>query len=229
MPVYNATLQQVDEKETRRYAGLARSEDFPTKLISEACLEVQSLAKPMGIYEIYPYQSKQAVIAAPEPLGLTGEVIKKHLAGAEKVAILAVTIGNHLEQAIAGHFEKGEYTSALLLDAAATTAVEMVADQLNELIDQQAARLGYRTTWRFSPGYGNWDITAQSAIIKLAGAEQIGITVTETSMMSPRKSVSAVIGFIPRSSTVAAAASSDMDKNTCANCTQIDCQSKKTK
>lgn len=229
MPVYNATLQQIDEKEARRYAGLARSEDFPTKLISEACLEVQSLAKPMGIYEIYPYQSEQALIAVPAPLELTGEVIKKHLAGAEKIAVLAVTIGNQLEQAITGYFEKGEYTSALLLDAAATAAVEMVADQINELIDQQAARLGYKTTWRFSPGYGNWDITAQSAIIKLAGAEQIGITVTETSMMSPRKSVSAVIGFIPRSSTAAAAASFDMVKNTCANCTQIDCQSKKTK
>jgi hypothetical protein len=228
VPVYNATLQQIDEKETRRYAGLARSEDFPTKLISEACLEVQSLAKPAGIYEIYPYQAEQALIAAPEPLELTGEVIKKHLAGAEKVAILAVTIGNQLEQAITGHFEKGEYTSALLLDAAATTAVEMVADQLNELIDQQAARLGYRTTWRFSPGYGNWDITAQSAIIKLAGAEQIGITVTETAMMSPRKSVSAVIGFIPRSSTIVTAADSEI-KNTCANCSQVDCHSKKTK
>lgn len=225
MPVYNAALQQIDEKETRRYAGLARSEDFPSKLISEACLDVQSLAKPMGIYEIYPYRPEAAVIAADQPLALTGEIVKKHLAGAEKIAVMAVTIGNELEQAIAAHFAKGEYTSALLLDAAATTAVEMVADQLNELIIQQAARQGYTTTWRFSPGYGNWDITAQAAIITLAGAEQIGISVTETAMMSPRKSVSAVIGFIPRTSAVPQ--KDNVKQHSCTNCSQTHCASKK--
>lgn len=225
MPVYNATLHQVDQKETRRYAGLARSEDFPTKLISEACLEAQSLAKPMGIYEIYPYQSEQAIIAAATPLALTGGVVKKHLTGAEKIAVLAVTIGNQLEHAITAHFENGEYTSALLLDAAATTAVEMVADQLNELINQQAARLGYTTTRRFSPGYGNWEITAQAAVTALAGADQIGITVTDTAMMAPRKSVTAVIGFIPRSS--AAIVPEEKETSTCAGCTQINCPSKK--
>ena len=180
----------------RRYAGLSKSHDFPDQLIKEACLEAQLLAKAQGNYEIYPYDSKQAIIMSAQPLTLTGAVIKKHLTGATQIAVMAVTIGNQLEQAITSKFAQGEYSAAVLIDAAATAAVEMVANQVNNIIDHQAAKLGYFTTKRFSPGYGNWPITAQAAVTNLAGGHLIGITVTETSMLQPRKSVTAVIGLV---------------------------------
>ena len=47
-------------------------------------------------------------------------------------------------------FKQGNYTVGLLLDAAATTAVEQVADQVNEVINTIAKKQGYKPTWRFS-------------------------------------------------------------------------------
>lgn len=221
MPVYNGTLHYIDEKEARRYAGLARSGDFPDRLISEACLEAQILSIPQGNYECYPYDCTNAVIQSTPPLTLTGGVIEKHLAGCEQVAVLAVTIGNQIESAISQHFAQGQYTAAVLLDAAATAAVEMVADQVNALIDRQAAKLGCRTTRRFSPGYGNWAVTAQAAVTALADGQAIGVSVTETSMLEPRKSVTAIIGLVPVQQP------GNTQPSGCQSCQQPNCPSRK--
>jgi cobalamin-dependent methionine synthase I len=50
---------------------------------------------------------------------------------------------------------------------------------------------------RFSPGYGDWTLDNQPQVLQLAEAERIGITLTESNIMIPRKSVSAVIGWKP--------------------------------
>ncbi len=195
MSVYNGTLQFIDEQEMRRYAGLSRSKDFPAQLIDDACMEVQVLGAPQGIYHSYAYNCAEAVIISEPPLALNGDTVKRHLRGCSEVIVLAVTIGEATEKGISEHFAAGRYTAAVLLDAAGTTAVEMIADQVNELIKTQAAKRGLSITTRFSPGYGGWDVTAQAAVTALAGGKEIGITVTETSMLEPRKSVTAIIGL----------------------------------
>ena len=54
---------------------------------------------------------------------------------------------------------------------------------------------GYERTMRYSPGYGDWDLTVQAELLRLVGAEAISVTCTETSILQPRKSVTAVIGW----------------------------------
>ena len=53
-----------------------------------------------------------------------------------------------------------------------------------------AAALGLKTSCRASPGYGDWDVKEQKYLFELVPAERIGVTLTESSMMVPRKSVS---------------------------------------
>lgn len=220
MPLYHTALTLVDINETKRYAGLTRCPEFSLDLLKQACTEAQLLALPKGSWHIYNYCPDTATIMAPAPLELTGMSIKKHLLNCQQVAIMSVTIGSSIEQAITSAFEQGNYTTGLLLDAAATTAVEEVADQLNNFITTQATQKGYITTSRFSPGYGDWSITTQHSIAALAGAQDIGITVTETSMLLPRKSVTAIIGFLPRSK---AHQQTPLEHHSCTDCTQIDC------
>ena len=94
-------------------------------------------------------------------------------------------------------FKQGNYTVGLLLDAAATTAVEQVADQVNEVINTIAKKQGYKPTWRFSPGYGNWPLEIQPQLAKIIKTEMIGLQVTENYLLFPRKSVTAIIGLMP--------------------------------
>jgi cobalamin-dependent methionine synthase I len=58
-----------------------------------------------------------------------------------------------------------------------------------------AAKRGLVTTRRYSPGYGDWGVSAQKDFLAWLGAGHIGIKLTESSQMLPEKSVSAILGI----------------------------------
>ena len=196
MPFYNGTLFHIDQKEMMRYAGLSpRAKDFPQQAIDEAKQEALALAEPKGIWQILPYDPEKGIIQSSSPLTLEGRAIKRHLSSSYTVAVLAVTVGDDIEKASAAHFKEGRYVQGLLLDAAATAATEQLADQVDSLIQKEAAKYGQKTTWRFSPGYGDWPVTQQNDFCRLIETEKIGLSVTDHSMLFPRKSVTAIIGL----------------------------------
>lgn len=220
MPSYNIPLTRITRQEAARYAGLRGQDDLLQPLLSEACTEALLLAKPRACWQIYPYSA--GLINAPQPLPLSGASIVEHLSGATAVAVLAVTIGAGAEEKSAAHFDGGNYTAGLLLDAAASAAVEDAADIANELITAQARVHGLAAISRFSPGYGDWGIASQPEILALAGGETIGISVTPSCMLLPRKSITAVIGLCPPGIITATPC-----KNHCANCQKTDCLARK--
>lgn len=217
MPVYNAPLKEIDPAETRRYAGLNKA-DFDSSIITAACSEVQLLAEPGGIWQLYDYNACSGTVAAEPPFVIEGEKIRRHLAKSLKVAVLAVTIGETVETQITQHFQQGKYAYSLVMDAAATAAVEQVADDMEKTIRQQAAAQGYEMIWRFSPGYGDWDIRSQPEMIRLSQAQRIGVSLTEAMMLLPRKSITAIIGLVPKQ-----AAPAPEQQHSCQACTKTDC------
>lgn len=223
MPIYNAALKYIDEKETRRYAGLQKS-DFPDKHIQTACSEAHLLSVPKGVWEVYCYDTMQAIILAPKILKITGEKIRNYLKECTQVAVMAVTIGQALEEAVAIHFAEGNYSHATLLDAAGTTAVEMAADSVSQAITTQYEKSGYKVLPRFSPGYGDWSLTEQPAVLRLANGGHIGMTVTESCMLEPRKSVTAIMGIKPSIQNTNTESHSN-----CSTCSQIHCIARKEK
>lgn len=196
MPIFNGTLFQIDQKEMMRYAGLPpKSKEFPDSEIRAAINEAAALSLPRGIWQLLPYDPEKGIIESEESMTLMGNAIKKHLSKSYSVAVLSVTAGEDIEKASDDHFKKGEYVRGLLLDAAATAITEHLADQLDDYIKKDAFRTGQKTTWRFSPGYGDWPVTQQPALCRLIHAEEIGVHVTDHSMLTPRKSVTAIIGL----------------------------------
>ncbi len=220
MAIYNGMLPLINKEEVKRYAGIAHAEDFPENLVQEACKEIQLLATPKGVYQEYDYDAESKTILSNPPLKIEGRIIEKHLEKSSKVYVLGVTVGEDVEERSSALFKEGNYTLGLLLDAAATTAVEQVADQVNEVIDQKAKKQGYATTWRFSPGYGDWPLEIQPQLGKIIKTEQIGLEVTNNFLLFPRKSVTAIIGCMPGDQCLTS-------KRGCSSCSQKDCQSRK--
>ncbi len=220
MPIYNGMLPAIDKAEVKRYAGLRHAEDFPENYVNEACKEIQLLATPKGVYQEYDYDAETCTILSNPPLKIVGSTIEKHLEKSTKVYVLGVTVGEDVEIRSEQLFKQGNYTVGLLLDAAATTAVEQVADQVNGVINTIAKKQGYKPTWRFSPGYGNWPLEIQTELANIIKTEQIGLQVTENFLLFPRKSVTAIIGLMP--------ANEDINtKRGCTSCSQKDCTSRK--
>lgn len=225
MPTYNPVLNPLNLREIKRYSGLDQYADFPSHLLDQACTEAYLLSHPKATWEIYEYDSTTATILAPEPLTLHAPKIIDYLSHSVQIVVMALTIGAELEMQVSKYFSSGEYTAGLLLDAAGTTAVEIAADQICEFIKNQAAQQGYLTLPRFSPGYGQWDITIQPVILQLANAEQINLVATESCMLVPRKSITAVIGFTANQ--CESNANYMYRDTTCPQCQQMNCLARK--
>jgi len=91
----------------------------------------------------------------------------------------------------------GKANDALLLDSAATCAVESYADEICE--DLQAGET-FALTERFSCGYGDFPLSAQPKILRLLSADtKIGLCSDESFLLSPQKSVTALIGVTKQS------------------------------
>lgn len=222
MPIYNAQILEIDAAETRRYAGLLKAQDFGEKNIHDACQEALLLLNVRGAWEVYNYDSANRVVASNPPLIIAGKSIIKHLADCEKVICMAVTVGSEIEREVTKKFERGEYLASVLLDAAATAAVEQAADVMEKNFAAHFSKDGFKLRWRFSPGYGDWDLTEQAKLFTICGAEQIGLRLSSAMMLEPRKSVTAIIGL----ERISAQKIFPSTKKSCAACDKHDCPSR---
>jgi hypothetical protein len=130
-------------------------------------------------------------LVAP-PDWITGDDIHRHLAGCRKALALAVTLGTRCDDFVrrAG---VGNVAAAAGADALASSLIEQMADRAEQAL--RDLHPGKYLTGRFSPGYGDWSITAQPALCAaLETPRSIGLTVTDSCLLLPRKSVTALLG-----------------------------------
>ena len=224
MPIYNASVLKIDTNETKRYAGLNKAENFDEKKIIEACDETLIFLEVRGIWKIYDYDSEKKFVMSEPNFEIHGKSIEKHLDGCEKVICMAVTVGEKIEQEITKRFRQGNYLEAMLMDAAATCAVEQAADSLEKAVEIEVAKESYKMRWRYSPGYGDWSLSQQKNFFQIIGAKEIGMKLSPAMMLIPRKSVTAIIGLEKISADKKISAG---DKKNCADCDRKDCPARK--
>lgn len=123
-----------------------------------------------------------------------GEAAALLLDGCQGAALMAVTLGAKSERLFL-RVQATDKALAPVLDAALSAAVEAAADRVSEIISQRAGERGRQTTGRFSPGYGDMPMKQTGEMLDvLRSAERIGLTVSSSGLMMPRKSVCAIIG-----------------------------------
>lgn len=109
---------------------------------------------------------------------------------AVKVALAVCTIGRETERETARLFQDQEVLRALILDSLASEAVKEVVWRTEDQIVRDALSLGLWPSKRFSPGYRGWDLREQRFVFEKVPADKIGVTLTESMMMVPRKTLS---------------------------------------
>mgnify|MGYP000323319800 CR=1 FL=1 len=89
----------------------------------------------------------------------------------------------------------GDIAAGVASDALGSALAEQAADAAEAQLRQWAATEGKYLTGRFSPGYGDWDIAVQPMVAAaLDTVRKAGLCVTDTNLMTPRKSVTALLG-----------------------------------
>lgn len=128
-------------------------------------------------------------------LVLEGFDIVRHLEGACACVLLACTLGAKSEQELS-RLKAVNPLDALIYDAACSALIERVADAAEAEVVAEAAADGLQANWRFSPGYGDLPLSVQTRFVSVLRAfETIGLTVTDTDLLVPTKSVTAIVGL----------------------------------
>ena len=175
---------ELDEKRISRLIGYKKkSQEIKEpikKLIAEEKKKLDYLLHPLAIYTIIDYDQTN-----------------KHpiFKDAEKVALCICTIGPELEEDIKELMKINEMLRALILDSIGSEAAEEVAIQSDRILAERAREMNLWPSKRFSPGYGKWDIREQQYMFRVLPAQDIGVRLTESCMMIPRKSVSFRINY----------------------------------
>ena len=129
------------------------------------------------------------------PFEQRSEKLKKNLLGCDRAVLFAATIGSGIDRLIR-RFEKADPKMGLLLQGLGAERVESLCDAFNEEVKEVSKETGRETRMRFSPGYGDLPIEVQKVFLPLLDAERrLGITLSESCLMAPSKSVTAIIGI----------------------------------
>lgn len=188
-------LKEINRAEAFRYMGYKGGE-IPANIeaLADEC-EQSLLAKatPKFVWRVFDIEKTENGIEIKNTaLALKGADIAEHLRGCEKCVLLAATLGAGADGVIRA-YEAVAMEKALITDSLASAAIEQVCDAAEREIQPQLE--GFYFTWRFSPGYGDLPLDIQGEFLNaLDTGRRIGLTVSDSLILTPRKSVTAVIG-----------------------------------
>ena len=124
--------------------------------------------------------------------------LQKNLKGCCRIILFGATVGLELDRLIA-RYGRLSPSKALCFQAIGAERIESLCNVFNDEIDEIFREQGMYTRPRFSPGYGDLPINMQKDIFAaLDCPRKIGLSLNESLLMSPSKSVTAIIGISAR-------------------------------
>ncbi len=191
--------QETDEALLARLDGAARR-----------CLQI---AEPRSVS--MRFSLGEGLLLRGTGFSLQGKDIARRLAGCKEIYLLAATAGIAVERETI-RLSARSAGEALLFDTAATCAVESYADDVCRGL---AAACGRKLTPRFSCGYGDFPLEAQREICRILKTDtRIGVCCDEAFLLTPRKSITAVVGITEEEACPAADG-----VTACADCGDANC------
>ena len=183
---------QVDIREAMRYLGAAEGGEALRAQVSAAAGRIQE--RPRYLYRVMELTRQDGVPFLPQiSMELPGKTAKTLLEDCSQVVLLACTLGLSFDAFLARE-QARSMAAAVILDACGSALVEQGCDEAEAEI---ASRFpGYYFTDRFSPGYGDLPLSLQKDLCAALDAQRrLGIYLNVSMLMTPQKSVTALIGL----------------------------------
>lgn len=187
---------QASKKEVIRYLGyraLHQPDEVINKLIDECILELQKVLRPSLVWDTYELtvQNDTCLICGNE---IVSQKLAENLRGCKNVVMFASTIGSEVDKLIRTTNVINQ-AKACVFQATGAMFVEEFVDMFNNKIDENCFTQGHKTRKRYSPGYGDLKLDTQKLFFNLLNCRKIGLSLMDTLIMAPEKSVTAFIGI----------------------------------
>lgn len=198
-------LEKLNRDELYRYLGYATDidentpDDIVRGIIDKYEEKLFKIIRPAYVWhtfdirEAYKVSRYRGIEVVGTDLILEGEAIKNHLSQCTQAVLMCATLSGEADKLIR-QTQLRDMAEALIVDTAASTAIEQVCNIAEEQIRESFPHK--YMTYRFGVGYGDLPLYHERMILDILNAgRQIGLSCTENNILTPAKSVVCIIGL----------------------------------
>lgn len=183
-------------KEAVRYLGFGRREadEATLRLVAAAFSQLERAASPRIVWRVFDLKTAGEGRLDIGGMEVESRSLWKNMKGCCQAVVLGATLGSGVDLLMRRQ-SLTDMAAAVVTQACAAAMLEEYLDGEQEKIGRELEREGKYLRPRFSPGYGDFSICHQGQLLAMLEApKRIGLSMTDSSMLTPVKSVTAVIG-----------------------------------
>ena len=172
-------------------------EPFP-ELIEQALNEAPSICNIKGGYKVFSsieLNTEKQTIRIEEYEFSPSNIVITQFKNAKLFGLFICTAGSEISEYAKRLSSGGDPLLSYVFDVIGSLTVEKATDKIQKSLEEEYQQLGMSISDRFSPGYCEWNVSEQQRLFALMPQNFCGVTLSESSLMSPIKSVSGIIAI----------------------------------
>lgn len=167
-------------------------------IVKDVIDEIFMLDEARAEYRIFSdisFDKLQKSVRIEEEIFAIKPIIFSQIRKSEQVALFICTAGETISSISRESMKGKDLLKGYIYDVVGSEIVETAADMMQDELRQSVAAAKNNITNRFSPGYCGWDVAQQHSLFRFFPDNFCKISLTESALMSPVKSVSGIIGI----------------------------------
>lgn len=184
-------------REAVRYLGYGKHaiDERTLQLVEDSFQELEHIVNTKFIYRIFEITFLDVDVLTIGNMKIKSKNLSKNLKGCSQAVVFGATLGARVDM-LMKRYSLTNMAKTVVLQACAAAMLEEYCDEEQNKIAEELGKDHMYLRPRFSPGYGDYSILHQEDILRMLDtAKMIGLTMTESYMLTPTKSVTAVIGI----------------------------------
>lgn len=197
MPIINLPLQLSRKDLAKRFGGqsnraFSNALSFKTQFWET---QLPRLVEPRLFYTFHQVTgSYKDGVKLKGNIRLKSNKLARALRQCKEIVSFLATLGSQIDNEIRRLVDLKQMSEAFILDSMGSVAVENLVDRFHWRVRKQYDLCNQTVSLCFSPGYCDWPITDQKKLFKLIDAAKVGVELTNSCLMRPRKSISGIFG-----------------------------------
>jgi len=177
------------------YKGTEPDADF-VEMVQLMIQNISEFCKPIIGYCIYigSKPDNKYLVINNQPIKV-GQIITKYLNECSYFAAFVVTAGMDFDEYCNRLKAEGDIVSEFIAYSIGTEIAEAAVRYVSDKITAEATALNMGYTYTYSPGYCSWHVREQENLFKILPANPCGVTLNESNLMFPEKTVSGIMGL----------------------------------
>ena len=176
----------------------------------QAIADVEQVVQPVACWDYFPIEKilhERLVLANGNRIG--GGPVVQVIGGAAELIVAVCTVGPAVDRLIALAQKERQLFRMMILHELGAWAVDMVRQEWCRLLEEDLQAKGLRASAPLSPGESAWSVKDQAAIFSLLDTAEIGVSLSDSMIMTPIKSLSLIMGTGPEPMGVEGASNCD--------------------